>query len=63
MTKTTYISVVSILFLIVGVVHIMRIINGWDVNIGGYDVPLFASWIGAIVTLYLSFQGLVSKNK
>ncbi|MES2223490.1 MAG: hypothetical protein V4469_00995 [Patescibacteria group bacterium] len=63
MTKTTYLTIVSIIFFIVGVVHIIRIINGAAINIEGFEVPMIASWIGAIVALFLSYQGTQLRNK
>jgi len=45
-------------FLIVAVVHLLRIIFGWEVRIGGVDIPLWASWIALVAAAALAYPGL-----
>ena len=44
----TYHYIVGITFAAVAVVHLIRIINHWSVNIGPWDVPLSVSWVGFV---------------
>ncbi|HEY9583772.1 MAG TPA: hypothetical protein VJI66_02310 [Candidatus Paceibacterota bacterium] len=57
MTKKDFLSIVSALFLIIGIIHLIRIVSGWDVQVGDLMIPVWASWVGVIVAFYLSFQG------
>jgi len=57
MTKNNFLSVVSFIFLIVGIVHAMRLFNGWEVQIGDLMLPVWVSWIGVVVAFYLSYSG------
>jgi len=63
MTKNNFVSCVSALFLIIGVVHALRLLNGWEVQLGGLMVPMWASWVAIVVAFYLSFQGFQMVKK
>jgi hypothetical protein len=58
MTSKTYSFASGIVFLVVAVVHAIRLINGWNVVMGSWMVPLWASWLGVIVAAFLAWQGL-----
>lgn len=57
MTKSNFVSVVSVIFLIIGVVHALRVFGGWVVEVGSVTVPMWISWVAVVVAFYLSFQG------
>jgi hypothetical protein len=44
-----YVVVSGAVFGVVAVVHVLRAVNQWPVLIGRFDIPVWASWIGAIV--------------
>jgi hypothetical protein len=58
MDQRTYNIVTASLFLIVAVLHLLRIIFGWPARIGDLDIPLWASWLALIVTGGLAYCGL-----
>ncbi len=43
-------------FLIVGTLHLARIILGLDAYIGDWFVPMWFSWLIIFLTLYLSYS-------
>lgn len=45
-----YCTISGVLFIVVAFVHFLRIIMGMSVQIDGYLVPMYASWIGFVVT-------------
>jgi hypothetical protein len=55
--QRTYNVVTAVLFLIMAVVHLLRIIFGWPARIGGLDVPIWASWLAILVTGGLAYFG------
>lgn len=57
MSKNNYVSLVSYVFLIVGVAHVLRAFSGWEVQFGSYMVPVWASYVAAVVAFCLSYQG------
>ncbi len=56
--KTTFDTVAGIVFLVVAVMHLLRIIFGWEVSIGGLTVPLYASYAGVVAAGLLAYFGL-----
>jgi len=57
MTKNNFIYLVSVVFLIVGIMHGLRVLNGWEVQIANFAIPVWASYLGVIVAFFLAFQG------
>jgi hypothetical protein len=42
-------TVTATLFLVVAIMHLLRIIFGWQVEIGGLSIPFWVSWLGVLV--------------
>ncbi|OGI94391.1 hypothetical protein A3A03_03800 [Candidatus Nomurabacteria bacterium RIFCSPLOWO2_01_FULL_40_18] len=57
MQQKTYLIISSVIFLIVGVLHLCRALAGWEVVIGSFMVPVWASWIAFIVGGTLAYFG------
>lgn len=54
--ERTYLAIVGIVFGIVGILHLLRLFFGTNVAIAGWTLPLWLSWIGVIITLYLAYM-------
>lgn len=61
MSQKAFNQLAGTIFLIVAVVHFFRVINGWEVNIHTFAVPMWLSWVGVILIGYLAYQGLGKK--
>ncbi|HEY4503026.1 MAG TPA: hypothetical protein VJC14_01135 [Candidatus Paceibacterota bacterium] len=57
MIKSKFVLVVSFLFLIIGIVHAVRLLNGWEVQIADLVVPMWASWVAVLFAFYLALSG------
>jgi hypothetical protein len=57
MTVRTYALLTSVLFLLFAVLHVVRLIAQWDVVIGPWHAPMWASVVAALVGGLLSFAG------
>lgn len=57
MKKDNFVSVVSFIFLIIGVLHALRLFYGWEAQIGNFTVSMWLSWAAVLLAFYLSFQG------
>ena len=57
MVKNNFVSIVSVMFLIIGVLHALRLFNSWEAQIGSFMVPMYFSWVAVVVAFYLSFRG------
>jgi len=55
--QRTYNLVTATLFLIIAVLHLLRVILGWPARIGGLDIPLWVSWLAILVAGGLAYCG------
>jgi len=62
MRKNTYLVTTATVFLVVAILHALRLIYGWEGVIGNWRVPFWLSWIVVIFTLCLSWQGFHHKK-
>ena len=58
MTKS-YIAISAIIFALVAIGHIMRIVQGWPVQVGEMGVAMSVSWMALVVSLVLAVWGAV----
>lgn len=58
MSTRSYGKTAGVIFGIATVVHLARLIFGWDAVIAGWDVPVWVSVVAAIVAGVLSYQGI-----
>ena len=50
-------TVAATLFLVVAIIHLLRIIFGWQVEIGGLSIPFWVSLLGVLVAGALAYFG------
>jgi len=62
LNRKTYMTVTATLFLIVAIMHLLRIIFGWPVEIGGLSIPLWVSWLGVLVAGGLAYFGFTQNR-
>jgi hypothetical protein len=58
-----YFVVSGVLFGVIAVLQAVRAVNQWAVHIGGFDVPVSASWIAMVVAGGLSVWAFWSLRK
>ncbi len=54
MKTQPYLLISGSLFALVGVAHLLRIVNGWPVTAGPWPIPMWVSWIGTLIPAGLS---------
>jgi hypothetical protein len=52
----------GIVFVIIALLHLLRIIYGWDAVIDGWTVSTWISWVALIVAGYLGYDGFRSSR-
>ena len=57
MDKNMFVCAATIIFGIIGLVHLYRAINSLPVNLMGWDVPVVLSWVVGVVALLLAYSG------
>ena len=55
-------TVTATLFIVVAIMHLLRIILGWQVEIGGLSIPFWVSWLGVLVAGALAYIGYTQKR-
>ena len=63
MKKKHYFYITSIIFLIVGVIHLARIITGFEILIFGYLYPMWLSVLEMVIAFYFVVLGFRLGNK
>lgn len=53
----TYLVVSAVVFGAVALMHILRLSLNWPVDLAGWAVPLWFSWIGLVVAAALCIWG------
>jgi hypothetical protein len=56
MSHKTFLAVSGTIFGVVTLVHLARLLAGWTVHIGAFEVPMWFSWAGLVVAGYLAFS-------
>ena len=54
--KNKLLLTASIIFGIIGFLHLLRSVFVWEANIADFNVPLYFSYIVVAVAFYLSFS-------
>jgi len=57
MSEQTYFRASGVIFGLVAFFHLLRLVLGWSVNIGPYNIPVWVSFFGLVVAAYLSYAG------
>ena len=58
MDDKTFHSLAGGIFLIIAILHLGRLMYGWEAQIGDFVVPMWASTVAFIIAGYLSYSGL-----
>jgi hypothetical protein len=55
----SYIAISAIIFALVAIGHLVRIVQGWQVQLGDIGVAMSVSWIALIVSTALAVWGVM----
>ncbi len=58
-----YVVVSGVLFGVIAVVQAVRALNQWPVHVGGFDVPVWVSWVAMVVAGSLCVWAFRSGHK
>jgi len=58
MSSQSFFSVAGVIFLIVAITHLLRVVNGWEVSIHTFAMPMWFSWVAFPLIGFLAYQGL-----
>lgn len=63
MNIKTFAKVSGVIFLIIAILHLLRLVLQWDAAIGGWDVPMWLSIAALFIAGYLGYQGVRLSKK
>jgi len=58
MSQKSFSLVAGLIFLLVAVMHALRLALGWHVTFGGWTLPMWVSGVALVITGFLAYQGL-----
>jgi hypothetical protein len=57
MNRKTFFLIASVIFLLIALVHALRLAFGWHAVVNTWTVPMWVSWVALVIALYLAAQG------
>ncbi len=63
MSKDAFSQLAGTIFLIVAVVHALRLVFKWQVIVAGWQVPLWVSAVAFVIGIYLAYEGLQIRKR
>ena len=58
MSRKTFSLVVGLIFLLIAVMHGLRLALRWEAVVNGWSGPMWVSAVALIIAAYLAFDGL-----
>ena len=58
MGQKTFSLVAGLIFLLIAVMHGLRLAFKWEVILNGWSVPMWVSAVAIVIAAYLAFEGL-----
>ena len=58
MSARNYLVISGAIFGIVAVLHLLRVVNSWDLVLGVWSVPMWVSWFGTAFPAVLCIWAL-----
>jgi uncharacterized membrane protein len=58
MNRRSYCVITGIIFIVIALLHLLRIIYHWRAVIGPWAAPDWISWIALVVAGYLGYEGI-----
>lgn len=55
-TERGLLKLAGLIFLVVSLLHLLRIAFGWSLILGDVSIPLWISWLGVLIPGYLSYS-------
>ena len=62
MNQKSYYLTTGAVFLVIAILHLLRIVNGWPANISGFVVSMWLSWGAVPFAGYRAYHGLKIKK-
>jgi len=58
MSQKTFLFMTGAIFTAIAVVHLLRLLFGWEAIVGSWTVPRWISWVALVVAGYLACEAI-----
>jgi len=58
MNQKTFSLATGLIFLLIAVIHVLRLAFKWEAVLNGWAVPMWVSAVALLIAAYLAFEGL-----
>ena len=58
MSQKIFSFAAGLIFLLIAVMHVLRLALKWEVVLNGWSVPMWVSVVAIVIAAYLAFEGL-----
>jgi len=58
MREKTFVGISGVIFSLVALLHLARLVLGWDAVIGGWRVPMWVSWAALGLSGWLAYAAV-----
>ena len=62
MRQKTFTKTAGVIFAVIAVLHLLRILLGWEAIIGGWHVPVWLSWLALVVSGVLAYTAFTLRR-
>lgn len=62
MTPVKFSRLAGVIFAIIALLQLLRAITGFEIMVGGEVMPVWPSWIAAIVAGFLAYLGMTASG-
>ena len=63
MTQKIFLRIAGTIFGLVALLHVLRLVFGWEVVIGSFSFPVWPSWVAPFIAGYLAYEGFRLSRK
>ena len=63
MSQKTFSLVAGLIFLLIAVMHGLRLALRWEAVVNGWSVPMWVSAVALLIAAYLAFEGLLKPSR
>ena len=56
MKKNKIITAAAIVLFLAGIAHLIRIFYGWELTVNEWELPIWMSFTGTIIPIFLSYN-------
>jgi hypothetical protein len=57
MNAKNYFIATAVVFSAVSLLHLLRIVLGWEAVIGSWGIPIWVSWVAMIIAAVFAYTG------